>query len=74
MVGAMNKRLQDKMEKSGIKLLTINEPEYAEPLKQDPLAPSMLFYRGILQKNILGVGVVGGAFPSSQCIDQWMES
>ncbi len=52
-------RQLETMEKKGIHLLTIMDEGYSERLKEDPLAPSLLFYRGNLKPNMSGIGIVG---------------
>lgn len=48
-----------RMLKEQIELLTINHPLYPEPVRQLADSPLLLYYRGQLEKNSMGVGIVG---------------
>lgn len=53
------KRMMERVEKGQIRLLTYDDPLYPQRVKQEPLAPTLLYYRGHLRKDSLGVGVIG---------------
>ncbi len=53
------RRLWETMCQKEIQLLTLQDSLYAENLRQDPLAPTVLFYRGELSAKGPAVGIVG---------------
>ena len=52
-------RSLEKMKKANIKLLTITDPFYPEKVKKLPDAPALLYYRGSLRKDNMGVAIIG---------------
>ncbi|MBP1935115.1 DNA-processing protein DprA [Ammoniphilus resinae] len=54
-----SERMLERMLKGNIGLLTIEDPLYPEKVKQNPKAPVVLYYRGSIRENSMGVGVVG---------------
>ncbi len=52
-------RVQEKMQKSGIRLLVLSDPLYPDMVKSLAEAPAVLYYRGTLHGQSCGVGIVG---------------
>jgi len=51
--------------KSGIRIITIDTPEYPQLLREIPLPPPLLYVRGKLNQSIISLGIVGSRKASS---------
>ncbi|MCK9267931.1 MAG: DNA-processing protein DprA [Alkaliphilus sp.] len=59
----------DKCDKLNIKILTYNDELYPERVKELASSPIVLYYRGTIRRNAMGVGIVG----SRKCTDYGKE-
>jgi len=54
-----SERILERMLKQNINLLTIENPLYPDKVKKISRAPVVLYYRGLIRENSMGVGVIG---------------
>ncbi|GAB6173100.1 DNA-processing protein DprA [Paradesulfitobacterium aromaticivorans] len=52
-------RLEADLDKHQIRLLTYDLPSYPEAVKVLPMAPVLIYYKGYLRENSIGVGIIG---------------
>ncbi len=53
------RRIVEKMNNAGIKLLTINDPLYPTPVKQIKKSPVLLYFKGTIDRESMGVAIIG---------------
>ena len=54
-----SKEILDKCEKNKVKILSIYDDLYPNQVKNIISSPTLLYYKGEIRKNIMGVGIVG---------------
>ena len=59
------KRIVNNCEKYNIKLLTYDDPLYPSKAKEVPGSPVLLYYKGYIRKESMGVAIVGSRRCSS---------